>query len=57
MFAPVVLRCDTYGVELPPVAAAWADAVRALPSVQAWCAGARDEHAFVPHDEPYRDRP
>ena len=57
MYAPVVLRCETYGVELPPVAAAYADAVRALPAVVAWCEDARRETAFVAHDEPYRSAP
>ncbi|MBX7080474.1 MAG: glutathione S-transferase family protein [Nannocystaceae bacterium] len=57
MYAPVVLRCETYGVELPPVAAAYADAVRALPAVVAWCEDARRETAFVAHDEPYRGAP
>jgi glutathione S-transferase len=57
MFAPVVTRLRTYGVTLPPVAEAYAQAVLALPSVAAWCDAARGEHAFVAHDEPYRDRP
>lgn len=54
MFAPVVTRFDTYGVALPPLAAAYADAVRALPAVAAWIEQARAETAFVAHDEPYR---
>ena len=36
MYAPVVLRFVTYGVELPRVAAAYAAAVQALPGVRAW---------------------
>lgn len=54
MFAPVVTRFRTYGVELPPVAEAYAKAVLSLPSVVAWCEAARNEHNFIAHDEPYR---
>jgi glutathione S-transferase len=56
MFAPVVMRLQTYRVSLPPVAQRYADAVRNLPSVQEWCAGARAETEFVPADEPYATR-
>jgi glutathione S-transferase len=54
MFAPVVTRFATYGVSLPPVAAAYAEAVRGLSAVREWCDAARRETAFVAHDEPYR---
>jgi glutathione S-transferase len=57
MFAPVVSRLATYGVQLPPVAAAYAKAVGELSSVQQWCDAARRETAFVAHDEPYRSAP
>lgn len=40
MFAPVVTRFETYGVALPPVARAYADAVLALPAMQEWMAAA-----------------
>jgi glutathione S-transferase len=53
MFAPVVMRFETYAVALPPQAQRYADAVRSLPSVQEWCAGALAETEFVPADEPY----
>ncbi len=52
-YAPVVMRFMTYAVELPPVAQAYADAVRALPAVQDWVAAARQETGFVAADEPY----
>ncbi len=52
-YAPVVMRFMTYAVDLPPVARAYADAVRALPAVQEWMAAARRESAFVAADEPY----
>jgi len=43
MYAPVALRFLTYGVELPPAAAAYAAAVRAHPAVEAWIRDARAE--------------
>ena len=52
-FAPVVMRFNTYAVELPPLAKAYCDAVGALVSVREWCAGARRETEFVAEDEPY----
>ncbi|HEU5058620.1 MAG TPA: glutathione S-transferase family protein [Kofleriaceae bacterium] len=42
-YAPVVTRFDTYGVELDPESRRYADAVRAVPELQAWCAAAREE--------------
>ena len=42
-YAPVALRFATYGVALPPVAAAWSEAVRSLPALEAWVADARRE--------------
>lgn len=52
-FAPVVMRFTTYAVALPATAERYCAAVRALPSVQEWCAAARMETAFVAEDEPY----
>lgn len=43
MYAPVVTRFETYGVELDPVSRAYADAVLALPALQEWIAAARAE--------------
>jgi glutathione S-transferase len=57
MFAPVVMRFRTYAITLPPMAQRYADAVRSLPSVREWCAGALAETDFVPADEPYAARP
>jgi glutathione S-transferase len=56
MFAPVVMRFQTHAVALPPQAQRYADAIRALPSVQEWCAAALAETEFVPEDEPYATR-
>ena len=54
-YAPVVMRFMTYAVDLPPVAQAYADAVRGLAAVQEWIAAARQETAFVAADEPYAE--
>jgi len=53
-YAPVCMRITTYGLPVPPIAAAYVARVRALPAVQAWTAGALAEQDFVPFDEPYR---
>lgn len=55
-YAPVVMRFVTYAVELPPVAQAYADAVRALAAVREWTEAARRETEFVAADEPYAER-
>jgi glutathione S-transferase len=41
MYAPVVLRFQTYEVALAGAARDYAEAVLALPALQAWVAGAR----------------
>lgn len=43
MFAPVVTRFVTYGVEVPAEARAYMDAVLALPAMQRWIADAVEE--------------
>ncbi len=43
MFAPVVTRFKTYGVDLSPVAQAYADAVLATPEMKQWTEGALAE--------------
>lgn len=53
-FAPVATRLKTYGVPLHPQAQHYVDRVLALPSVQAWVAGALAEKDFRPFEEPYR---
>jgi len=55
-FAPVVMRFQTYAVEVPRGAQAYCDAVRGLRSVREWMDGARKEKEFVPTDEPYAPR-
>ena len=53
MYAPVVMRFRTYGVRLPPEAAAYCDAMAAAPGVRAWVEDALEEKEFVAEDEPY----
>jgi glutathione S-transferase len=52
-YAPVVMRFQTYGVEVPPVARAYCEAVQSLSAVREWCDSARRETEFVAADEPY----
>lgn len=51
MYAPVALRFQTYGVELPGAAGAYAKAVRRLPAIQEWLAAARAEPETIPQFE------
>ncbi|MGL6069820.1 glutathione S-transferase family protein [Craterilacuibacter sp.] len=43
MYAPVVLRFASYGINLPPLAQAYAEHMHALPAMQEWIAGAQAE--------------
>jgi glutathione S-transferase len=52
MYAPVVLRLRTYGVELDPVCRAYSDAVLALPALRRWLAEAQAETEVIPEYEP-----
>jgi glutathione S-transferase len=52
-YAPVVMRFQTYGVELPPLAREYCEAVKALPGVRDWIEASRSETEFVQADEPY----
>lgn len=51
MYAPVVTRFRSYGVSLPPEADAYAGVVMALPTMQAWCAAAREEPWVIHREE------
>ena len=53
-YAPVVMRLRSYALPLPAAAAAYVEAVAALPAVRDWVADALAERDFVPVDEPYR---
>ena len=49
MFAPVACRFHTYNVALPPVAAAWRDAILAHPALREWTAAALAESEAHAH--------
>jgi glutathione S-transferase len=51
MYAPVVMRFNSYQPALSDEAAAYAARMTALPAVAAWIDGARRETHVVPHDE------
>jgi glutathione S-transferase len=51
MYAPVVSRFQTYGVEVGPAARSYMDAVTALPAWSDWRAAAVAETAVLPEDE------
>ena len=53
MYAPVVMRFNTYQPELSPRAQRYCEAVRAAPAVRAWIEDALKETEFVADDEPY----
>ena len=52
-YAPVVMRFQTYAVEVPPAVRAYREAVQSLAAVREWCDAARRETEFVAEDEPY----
>jgi glutathione S-transferase len=51
MYAPVVSRFHTYGVEVGADARAYMEAIMALPAFVAWREAARREPWVLPHDE------
>jgi glutathione S-transferase len=51
MYAPVVSRFHTYGVDVGPVARAYIEAVMGLPAWAEWCAAALQEPWILPSDE------
>ena len=55
-YAPVVMRFQTYAVEVPPAVRAYREAVQSLAAVREWCDAARREIEFVAEDEPYAKR-
>jgi glutathione S-transferase len=52
MYAPVVSRFHTYGINVSPPAGAYMDAVRGLPAWRAWYDAGVREPWLLPHDEP-----
>jgi glutathione S-transferase len=57
MYAPVVMRFQTYGVKLSAANARYCEAMRAAPGVSAWTDEAVKENEFVAEDEPYANVP
>ena len=55
-YAPVVMRFQTYAVDLPRAAQEYCEAVQALSAVREWCDAGRRENEFVQADEPYASR-
>jgi glutathione S-transferase len=53
MFAPVVTRFRTYGVETGGETKRYCDAMLAAPGLRAWIEAALEETEFVAEDEPY----
>lgn len=53
MFAPVVMRFETYAVSLGAESARYCDAVCAAPGVSAWIEESRKDTEFLAEDEPY----
>lgn len=53
MYAPVVLRFQTYDVKLDPVCAAYATTLLALPAMVEWIEAARREPERLEQFEPY----
>ena len=52
MYAPVVTRFVTYGVKLPPVAAAYVKTMINLPAMQEWIAAAGKESWLIEYPDP-----
>ena len=57
MFAPVVMRFNTYHPPLTADTLAYSDAVTRAPGVAAWIEAAKRETEFVADDEPYQTAP
>lgn len=55
MYAPVVSRFITYGVELTPISEAYVRAMYTLPAMQEWLAAAKAEPEVLARYEMYRD--
>ncbi len=51
MYAPVVSRFESYGVNLTGPSAEYAATIRGLPAYEEWCAAGREEPWTVPGAE------
>jgi glutathione S-transferase len=52
MYAPVVSRFQTYGIDVGPEAHAYMEAMMGLPAWKEWRVAALKEPWVLPHDEP-----
>lgn len=57
MFAPVIMRFNTYHPSLADDTRAYCQAITRLPAVAAWIDAAMQETEFVAEDEPYCEAP
>lgn len=53
-YAPVVLRFVCFNLPVSAASQSYMQKMLSLASVQQWIAEAKQEHMFVPFDEPYR---
>lgn len=53
MYAPVVLRFESYGIDVQPVHRDYMDAILALPALQEWAADGVEEAQVIAASEPY----
>ncbi len=53
-FAPLVMRCRTYGLPLDARCSQYSDALVEMPGVAQWISEAMAEHDFLDFEEPYR---
>ena len=51
MYAPVVLRFNTYGIDVDAAAAAYIAHVIGAPAMREWVATAKAETEIIDHDE------
>ena len=51
MYAPVVWRFHSYGVDMPESCAAYAELMRGLPAMKEWATAARDEPWVMEKEE------
>ena len=52
MYAPVVSRFETYGIEVGAESGTYMDSMMALPAWQEWCAAALKEAWVLSRNEP-----
>lgn len=56
-YAPVCSRIYSYGLPVSEASRGYVQHMLGLPAMRQWCDDAREEHDFLPEDEPYRHAP